>query len=528
MSLENRLPEQLGINYDDPVVDRFTEISARFASLRLPIMFLSPEQQRLILPTSELRQGDVYRPQYDENLSPPDFSYGVDYFFGQYKGRPRSVRENAAAAIYEGRQGVELWRIMKSVAFSTPNDPLVIAHLRGDREIDKTKLADILSINEAGLARADVSKLGLEYGTINPFADASVPIRHIFDRDLIDGTDYPNDDVVFTSSGDPRFYVGFDARRYLKAILQGAIRFGTHEISQAEENSERVIARKPIIVVGGDSGKDTARFGDTLTTAITQELDRKNAYFGDRSLPELDLLSDPKLAGSIDTGLYGRALQSHMARVIDKINASLGDRRHPPIVTFSSMAMHGIAGEMLNQVDGIEYVGPKQTVEDILEGLSNQQIEIAHTILLGLPSAYDSRVSAFAGKILDNSLPVSTDVRGKIQEFIKDCKTNQVDPMKFYQIVEQVLRDGTGQMKGEVTSAQGKNVLVILGASELEGFIARFHQVPKSFADIKSGKPALITEEISKVSDNAKVRLVLIQPGQALTEAIVQKTLEPI
>ncbi len=502
-------PKQLGLEESDPVVERLAQIASHFDSLCLTIFDVPAEIRDEI---------------YTETPVPPllRFEYGVHYFFGKNQGRPRSVRENAAAAIFEGEQGVELWRIMRSNALTAPGYPLVITHTRADRELDFTKLAQHLDVSESDLKRADVTKLGLEYGTVNPFTQTDIPIRHFFDRDLITGADYPYEDTVFSSSGDPRFYVGFDIRRYLKGIQRLPIQTITPDISKPEET--RVIARRPIIVVGGDSGRDTAHFTEALMNSLITALGKN--YFGDRSFPEIYPISDPKLSGSIDTNLYGQSLKAHMPELMARAKALPRERRIPPIITFSSTAMHGGVGKLLEQEPGIDYIDPKQAVRSVLAELAEHQIEVAHTILLGLPSVYNSSTSAFEGHILEGSIAVNSETQEKVQQFIINCKSNTQDFNQFYQVIENLLRE-QGKLKGEMTTLLDKNVVVILAASELEGFISRYHSVAKPFTDIKSSKVTTIIDELNKVG-SGKIRLIYIFPGQTLIEKVVEKDLEPI
>lgn len=514
-------PQRLGIEPADPIMDRFAVIHAHFAGLALPLSVLPEPQKHHILKRHNLPLG---RPEDEDTFFPPDFTYGVDYFFGKYQGSPRSVRENAAAAIYHGRTGVEIWRIMKSVAFATPHDPLVVVHLRGDRTIDKFALCEVLGIQISDLQRADIKTQGIvEYGTVNPFlTGVNSKARHIFDSDLVIGDDYPDDDTVFTSSGDVRFYVGFDIRRYLISHFnfEWPSRF-MPSVSLQESNLPRSVARRPVVVIGGDSGIDTANFGQTIMSKIIEVLKEKRQYFGDRSLPRLELSSDPKIAGSIDTGIYGVVLRKYIGQVKERLIQASATQRRTPIVTFSSMAMHGIAGDMLRNVDVIEYLGPREVVTQKLEELKEQDVDVANTILLGLPSAYDREVSAFSGEILDAALSVNNDIKQQIQNFVQECKTEEADPLKFYQIIEKILRNRVG----DIDSLTGRNVVVVLGASELESFAKKFHKIPKTFEFIKPIDTNTIVRLIGNSSDS-KIRLIVVSPIQSLAQVIAEKTLE--
>ena len=183
---------------------------------------------------------------------------------------------------------------------------------------------------------------------------------------------------------------------------------------------------------------------------------------------------------------------------------------------------------MLRQLDGIEYIGSREALTQILDALAKQNVGISRDILLGLPSAYDKERSAFAGSILDNALPVNVNVRRSIQELVQECKKEQGSPEKFYKnVIDTVLRQAT---KGKIDTLKNENIAVILGASELESFAGALEnfananeKIRATFAVIKSNDSTTIAAEVAKSPD--KIRLILIQPGQAVADLIAQKTL---
>ena len=146
-----RWQKDLGLKPDDSAIPKLAGIAKVLENLKLPPFFLSPARRAALFPSplptareqAELREFQS-SPTWALRESPevPDFKYGIDYFFGQNKGQPQSVPQNALAARFqEVERGAELWRIMKSVAFSTPDKKVVIAHVRGDREGDMAEVA---------------------------------------------------------------------------------------------------------------------------------------------------------------------------------------------------------------------------------------------------------------------------------------------------------------------------------------------------------------------------------------------------
>lgn len=498
---------QLGLQPGEPAGARLAAISQTLASLNFPADCLGS-------PRSAEPQDTARKKAENE---PP--RYGIDYFFGRYQGRPQSVQQNAIAAIYHGRQGVELWRIMKSVALRTSDQRVIIAHVRGDRKIDETALANAVNVQDRILTIADVSVFGVEYGTVNPFIDhPEINVSHIFDADLVGGPEYPNDDILFTSSGDPRFYVGFDIRCYLAAILKRTDETPIFPISKPEY--PRIFARRRIQILGGDSGLDTFDFSKIILSVLRRKLEQRNAYFGDRSLPRIDARSDPRLAGSIDTALHELALRRYVNEIAAEFRGSVEQGLVGPIVSFSSMAMHGVAGMLLRETKWIEYIAPREAVLQILSGLKDLNVDIAHVVLLGLSSAYDNERSAFAGEILRTSMPMDDNVRRQLHEFVYDCKKEQASSRDFLNIVRKLLQRAT---RGNIQALGNKNVVIILGASELETFITMDSNSSPDFAFIRSNEPRLIAAEV--VGAPNKIRLIFIRPSQAVAQAIAVRTL---
>ena len=514
-----------GVPEDDAAIASFQAISKIFSGLRLPAPGQKDEgsqRDRLSHWTHPKKPSGEPDPE-DGN----DFRYGIDYFFGKNSGKPESVFQNAKTAQFQGRKGVELWRIMKSVALLIPNIGLIIAHVRGDQQVDTEALAKIFGCNEWDITSANpeaLTALGVEHGTVNPFVQKREGLRHVFDRDLVEGAKYPGDDVVFTSSGDQRFYVGFDVRRYLEATspeTAGGVNLKTR-ISKIESMSSRVIARRPIVLLGGDSGIDTAGLSQTLMAAVTKKLEEHKAHFGDRSLPRITTESDPNLAGSIDTKLYGSAIREHMLNIVGKLQESSGKRAAKPLVTFNSMAMHGVAGDILRGIEGIEYIGPKEAVEEVLGELKKQGVEIAHTVLLGLSSVYDKERSAFAGEILEKAAPVDGNTKILLQTLVDEVKVGKPTPKNFDDIVRKVLgRVAQGRAEEKLL---GQNIVIVLGASELESFADTAYKAPEQYVVIKSNDAAAIAAELASAPAD-KIRLILIQPGKAVADMIAKKTL---
>lgn len=491
--------------------------------------------QQLSIPLDHLvmeRFTAIFRRLTQENLR-----YGRDFFFGKYRGEPKRVIDNAAMAIYPGGEGVELWRILKSIVFKAPNNILVVAHVRGDRQVDTQLLAKSLEINRSDLVPAqhdDLKSIGAEYGTVNPLTmfRGFLGIRHIFDSDLIEGQDHPGDNLVFTSPGENHlgFYLAMDMGRYLEVND-----LKTYPINKVEPIMERAVARRKIYVLGGDSGQDTLDYGKIIEAAIVHELQRRGVFYGDRSVPDVDTLSRRSLADSINTELYGERVLMSVSQIIDEIIDSARQAKYRPIVTVNAIATAGVVGDMLSGIKEIEHIGPKHAVENLLDGLP----KVAYTVLLGLASVYDRERSAFAGKILEDAPNVTGNVREKIQTLVTDLKkgiAGTSEKKLLFQIIESILRSAT---RADFEKLEGQTVLIVLGASELESFVSEWDRIPDPEQDAKrpqflvmrSNNPDIIREGIEKVgvneSENQKIRVVFISTRLVVADQIAKRVFEP-
>lgn len=509
------LARSLGLDSDDPALPKLNAVLLDLHKLNLavrPIAHSLSEDINTALATPNAMSAE-------EGLR-----YGVDFFFGRYKGRPQSVEQNALTAVYQNRQGVEVWRIMKSIAFVTGSGEVILVHLRGDRQINVKLLAAALDLQEDNLRVAELPTFGLEHGTVNPFSQLSgSKTRHVFDEDLIGGHNCPRDAIVLTSSGDARIYVAIDIRGYVTAASKSDPDCRVCDVSQFEKEVSRIFVRHPIEIVGGDSGIDTLRFAETILLAARSSLERQGAYFGDRSMPNIRISSDPELAGSIDALAYGAQLRRHVRDIVIRIRE---DRKRSseraPIVTFSSMAMHGVAGDQLRKLDELVYFGPQEALDRMRAQLIRHGIQLDHTVLLGLSSVYDTATSAFTGDVLATALPVDDNARRAVHEFIHECKVQRSKASHFYDIIKRLLKRAT---RGQFELLKGRNILVVLGASELEGFVKTVHAPPSEFVIIASYDPLIVAEVLRGAAD--QVRLIFFEPTQALARLIAEKTLKP-
>ncbi|OGE30934.1 hypothetical protein A2631_04615 [Candidatus Daviesbacteria bacterium RIFCSPHIGHO2_01_FULL_44_29] len=504
----NFRPEKIGLTPDNKIVDKFHKVSAAFFALRL--------------------------------------QHRIHYFFGQYQGESSSGKDNQKRAVYLRQEGVEPWRPIKSIAYTTPQEELVIAHLRQDRKVDVKKLALELGIDPEGLALANLEEFSLQYGTINPFiaevekvtaAGSSIRVEphHIFDMDLVQGADYPRDDFVLTSSGDPRMYVEFDIRSYLRSYY-GVDQPPTFLISQPGSEKRRIYRRSAIRILGGDNAKDPDELALKLKDRSRERLIEVGEYYGDRS--DLAVISEsiPFMARTIDTGEYGLLLQQQIAK---KAAQHAGSNETWVV---SSTAGDGVLGDTLRGVEGIHYRGRRETTEKFLKGLTDYDIKVAQVVLLGLSSNYDPKTSAFAGRILDRAVPVSNETQKTMEGLIKDAKTTLPDIARYFQLVEVILRRHLrdkfddlvwGEPEEGREALRKPTVVVVNGATELAKMVEEWKKnrskAPSLWAPVASADPEFIakkfTEPYFETTLSQRRRLILFSPGEALIDRVIEENL---
>jgi|SRR3989344_7139089 len=539
---------------------KFAKISKMFDDLSTPPLLLDADRRSELYPPALKDVSGLQSEKgaaSDAGTPHPHFTYGVDYLFGRNKGKPLDIDANAALAIYQGKQGVEKWRIMKSVAFKTLNKGVILVHTRGDREVDTAALASKLGLQENELVSLNEEELmpyGVARGTVSPFVTAP-DVHHVFDQDLLEHKDSSDRNKVLTTAGDARFYVAFDIQRYLEALSAvDANRVPWNVTREKPNETQRLIANRRVIVIGGDSGIDTDEFSKSIKDAVIKLLGDQS--HGDRSGTKMTSESDPNLAGSIDTAVHGKELREIVKKISEKIQASLDPNKPKPLVTFRSFAMHGIAGDILRGIPGIEYVGPEEAVERKLSEMEEEGAQIDHTILLGLPSMYDEKTSAFTGRALNNTMKVNNNAQKLLQDFIADCKERKQKPADLFKgkkeegnekvkdkgIFDIIFRQFGGGDKAKIEGLKGKNIAIILGASELERVaseLARYagmDQETKKLFRVVIDEPNYETpaarlvktmphDEPRDESTEPRINLTFIKPGEELAQLIAQKTL---
>jgi len=503
---------------------------------------------------------DILPASRNININP--FTYGNDYSFGindNSVGEVLKVEDNAERAIFQGERGVENWRTIKTIAYKLHHteqtrDPLaeigevvdevVFVHLRGDREVDTVALAKHLNLKERGLqlSKADIEKYGLKRGTLSPLSEIDsnleVDARHIFDLDLIGGDDFPGDDLVLTSSGDPRFYLALDIRRYIELVK--GINFDLESVSMPMEKKERAFVSRDVEVITGDP--PSSDLDVLIKKNVGAELTARKGNFGNRSLGKTKLISDSEAALSVDVVKNEIALRAFYA---DKLGNHAGHTGEPVLVLTSSVASERIASEEAEKINGdevvkkVEVVRRQEAIENYLKYLESQGMEIERTLLMGLPSVYDPKHSPFKQEFLGDK-GVSDGFKGAIQDIIakniadhnSGRKEAKIDSLTVYKIIQEELiniaRDGN------LDNLKGKTVAIVLGVSDIDSLLSAHHSMPKAKqTGIMFLTPRSSSEMIGEwgaVDKNPdfddKIRVVLISPNHALAKLTAEKSVK--
>jgi prolyl-tRNA editing enzyme YbaK/EbsC (Cys-tRNA(Pro) deacylase) len=509
---------------DPELLARLNAIHEAFAGLVLPMWALPESEGRQVIANRSPHYYPFVAIANGKIEAAPDFVQGADYQFGIYHGHPSSIRENAAAAVYEGEQGAELWRMLKSVAFDAGDGRIVIAHMRGDRNVSEQLLVSRLGDSVQALRPADLSVLGTEYGVVNPFltnANPDVQIEHMFDNDLVDGPDYPHDDVVLTSTGDRRVYCWFDIRKYIMAIHKVRAATFSHAITDMAPGKARRAVRRPIYVLGGDSSLDTLAFARQIQASVRDQLKAEGLLFGDRSIPDIRPISLSDMGGTVDVSSTPKMLRL----VDDELSQSLPADPHgeqpTPVLAMASNMASGIVEAALAPQTRIEFVGVNRVIRDHIRALTNSLNQAGTSadgiLLFGLPGIYDAESSPFPSLLSPDPvhivpvLKISQGVRDKLGALVMKGKSGEADTAEFYQIVQQTaFHNGISARDAD----ESATLIVVLGATELETLMSGYHRSPKSFQLFSSDA---VDGEIRP--SFGKFNVVLVKP-----QALVAKT----
>jgi aspartate/glutamate racemase len=358
----------------------------------------------------------------------------------------RSCKEAAAQRYRLGCRGIPLCDEMKSYFGLLESDSkrsFIAVHCRGDRELELDLLA--LRLAKSGtvtrLSKEELSKLGMAYGLVNPFADyvldpqiLSAPIMQVFDKDLLNRSKSPS--TVMTNAGDLTWAVEFDATQLFEALSVresgGDVRI--ESISAPDANSSPRLGNSPpapeedsasgrggrITIVTGNAPESGLSLAENLFQKVRENFG--NRRLGDVAMPETEILSLPGMGLSME-------LDIRQQDVWDVIHASLERSLRAGSKTIA-LACHTTQffapqmTELCKEVSGgCKFLSMAETTADWLRKNQFERVGLIGIRYVAELAEYSAYKQPFAG--IEVETPDSATL-GRISELAYRVKTDGV------------------------------------------------------------------------------------------------------
>lgn len=348
---------------------------------------------------------------------------GEDFLVIKYAGRPKTAEQNAANAYRHGAKGVEPSAIAKSYAglatLESGEESLVILTGPSDLEF---KTSGILAGQKGELRPAgeeDLESLGFEHGTVGPIGalfarTGDSRAIYLFDKDFIDRDARDPDKKVYVSGGDPAWSIALDIRKLMTAANQCAPFHIVSDICDRGAANERIFARSDITLISGDSALVGSTYQGLLEELVRMELLKRNAYFGDESMPNLDLLSRHAMGGTGSVATHAGEVTDYIERVIKQIPE--GPRKRLLAFTSNAANLGSIAGAAVNVAKDRPDLRVV-TTEDALEGYIDDA-KPGNLVVFGLPEVIDQYPDS-----IGSSKIVKGNGKDKISEWMQAARS---------------------------------------------------------------------------------------------------------
>lgn len=220
-----------------------------------------------------------------------------------------------------GHEGIPLWDELKSFLGEYDDAwgrrQIVLAHCRGDRELDLLKLQQALKVgSEIRRLSGEASEaIGMKYGTVNPFL-VERPAIQVFDFELHHPVSVPG--TVMTNAGVLTWAVEFDPAE-LVVKLPGA-RWADIIQPQAErEDRLHWGVRQPqtIGILTGNPSDSGWELCIALNTHVRKLLGKNS--LGDVSMPKIVVVSTPHIGISMEMDIRELPLRKELLRAVDEL-----------------------------------------------------------------------------------------------------------------------------------------------------------------------------------------------------------------
>jgi aspartate racemase len=241
---------------------------------------------------------------------------GIWFSFSRNR-ESRSCKDAANKRNRLGHEGIPLWDEMKSFFGKyvdvNGNQSLVLAHCRADRKLNMDKLSVALrsACAPQKLSEDDMSRLGLDYGLVNPWelwrtqcppgAASEVQLQgmdvlQVFDGDLVQPIGTPG--TVMTNAGDLTWAIELHAGD-LCDCLANATRADIAENDPDEKpRLWGVRDDRPIGIITGNPPEAGMYLWQLINDRVRDQLGE--VCCGDISMPRMDVLSVPEMGLSME------------------------------------------------------------------------------------------------------------------------------------------------------------------------------------------------------------------------------------
>ena len=207
-----------------------------------------------------------------------------------------------------GNIGIPLFDELKSIVFvgeeTHGNRIIIAAHCRGHMSIDRTRLAEILSLNgePAILPEDELNKeFGMVFGTVSPMlldSNSKGSIIHVFDKELIKVyAKFPG--TMMTNAGNHTWGIEFNPEELIRVIMNSRVdKIAVPDKELEEYEVPECINPKSIGIITGN-GPDSGIF---LWNSINKYFleSRGRHFLGDISLPKVAVVSLPAMGLSME------------------------------------------------------------------------------------------------------------------------------------------------------------------------------------------------------------------------------------
>ena len=232
----------------------------------------------------------------------------------------RSCRDVAHKRNRLGHEGIPLWDEMKSFFGRYVNAAgetrLVVAHCHANQRLDFVKLTAVLGMEAVPerLTPAEMEKLGLDYGMVNPwetwrFDPRNTPftmdlkfiaqeVEQVFDDDLLQPIGTPG--TVMTNAGDLTWAVEFHPQELVKKLAHAKVAEIAEPDPEEEPRLWGVKDDRPIGIITGNPPEAGMYLWQLINAKVREALG--DGCCGDVSMPRMEVVSVPELGLSMELG----------------------------------------------------------------------------------------------------------------------------------------------------------------------------------------------------------------------------------